>query len=150
MEGLLEPSEIILAHLDETFDPRRTSDSFVPFLARWVDLEPIILNQEQGSTEQISSRPLTTGLGRLRELIAEAAYLSQWRGTARGLLRFLETASGIHGFELDERVAGPDGLPRAYHIRICAPESTADHRALIEKIIEFEKPAHVSYELAFV
>ena len=38
----------------------------------------------------------------LRELIAAAAQLSQWRGTAQGLQRFLETATGIEGFELDE------------------------------------------------
>jgi len=36
MEKLHEPSEQILQNLDATFDPRRTPDSFVPFLARWV------------------------------------------------------------------------------------------------------------------
>ncbi|EAU62272.1 phage tail protein [Stigmatella aurantiaca] len=133
MEGFHAPSEAALAEVDALFDPRRTPDGFVSFLARWMDLE----------------LPVTTGLGRLRELVAAGAELSQWRGTARGLLLFLSTATGRRDFELDECVLGPDGIPRAFHICLRAPEELMPHRALLEQIIHREKPAYVTYELHF-
>ncbi len=149
MEMLHEPSEAALQNLDATLDPRRAPDAFVPFLARWVDLEPLFEGSPQESSVERQRQPITTGLGRLRELVATAAQLSRWRGTARGLLLFLETATGVPGFAIDEQVLGPNGLPRPYHIRVRAPASTAAHRILIERVIELEKPAHVTYELEF-
>jgi len=148
MEKLREPSERILQNLSAVFDPRRTPDAFVPFLARWVDLDWLLedIRDKRGSP---GSLRFTPGLGRLRESVAAATYLAHWRGTAKGLLLFLQTATGTGGFEINEHVIGPDGLPRPYHIRIRAPESTAPHRALIERIIEFEKPVYVTYELEF-
>jgi phage tail-like protein len=133
MEGFHAPGEAALAELDALFDPRRTPEGFVPLLARWMDLE----------------LPVTTGLGRLRELVAAGAELSQWRGTARGLLLFLSTATGRRDFELDERVPGPDGRPRPFHIRLSAPAELRPHRALLEDIIGREKPAYVTHELHF-
>lgn len=147
MEALHEPSERVLERIDVALDPRRTGDAFVPYLARWVDLERL-LEDESGRIEVVAGRPLLpTGLGYLRELVAAAAHLSQWRGTARGLLLFLETATGTKGFELDEQVPGPDGRPRPFHLRVRAPQSTARYRTLIERIIRMEKPAYVTYEL---
>ena len=150
MEKLHEPSEQILENLSATFDPRRTPDRFVPFLARWVDLEWLFQDAADKRTTA-DPRPVSfaPGLGRLRELVAAATWLAHWRGTAKGLLLFLETATGTRGFEIDEHVTAPDGLPRPYHILIRAPESTARHQALIERIIEYEKPAYVTYELLF-
>jgi phage tail-like protein len=133
MEALHAPSEQVLENLDALFDPRRAPDRFVPFLARWVDLD----------------LPVTTGLGRLRELAAAGVELSRWRGTARGLLLFLSTATGRQDFELDEKVPGPNGLPRPFHIRVRAPGELAPHRPMLERIIELEKPAYVTYELHF-
>jgi len=92
---------------------------------------------------------VTTGLGRLRELAAAGVQLSRWRGTARGLLLFLSTATGRKDFEVEERVAGPNGLPRPFHIRVSAPAELAAHRPMLERIIELEKPAYVTYELHF-
>lgn len=133
MEALHAPSEAVLAELEALFHPYRTPDAFVPFLASWVDV----------------NLPVTTGQGRLRELVAAAGELSRWRGTARGLRQFLQTATGERDFTLDERVPGPDGRPRPFHVRITAPASQASHRALLERIIEREKPAYVTYELHF-
>jgi hypothetical protein len=93
---------------------------------------------------------VTTGLGRLRELVAAAVDISRWRGTARGLLLFLTTATGRTDFEVDEAVPGPDGLPRPFHVRVRAPSEVEAHRLLLERIIEREKPAYVTYELLFV
>ena len=55
MEALHAPSEAVLANLEALFNPYRTPDAFVPFLAQWVDVD----------------LPVTTGLGCLRELVAE-------------------------------------------------------------------------------
>lgn len=134
MEALHAPSEAVLAQLESHFDPRRAPDRFVPFLARWVGMD----------------LPVTTGLGRLRELVAAAVEISRWRGTARGLLLFLTTATGRTDFEVDESVPGSDGRPRPFHVRVRAPAEVSAHRLLLERIIEREKPAYVTYELHFV
>ena len=133
MEGLHAPSEEALRELPSLFDPLRTPERFVPFLAGWVDLDV----------------PVTTGLGRLRELVASAVELSRWRGTARGLLLFLRTATGQEDFVIEDQVPGPDGRPRPFHVRVRAPPALAAHRPLVQAIIEREKPAYVTYELLF-
>jgi phage tail-like protein len=133
MEALHEPSEQLLDRLDLHFDPRRAPASFVPFLARWVDID----------------YEVTTGLGRLRELTACAVALSKMRGTGRGLVEFLRAATGVAGFEVDEAVPGPSGEIRQCHILVRAPAATKGHEEMIRSIVEREKPAHVTWELAF-
>jgi len=147
METMHAPSESALNSLDLNFDPYRAPDAFVPYLASWVDLEVLLDVPRTGSPTSTPS--LSTGLGRLRELTAAAATLSQWRGTRKGLCLFLETATGAKGFEVDEQVAGADGKARPFHLRITAPKELVEHRILIERIVELEKPAYVTYELAF-
>ena len=151
MEALHAPSEEVLAELDLYLDPYRAPDTLVPYLARWVDLQRFLAEfpESKGASGGPSSVPFAGGLGRLRDLIAAAASLSKWRGTARGLLRFLETATGVQGFEIDERVPGPDGKPRPFHLGIRAPAEAARYQALVERIIEMEKPAYVTYTLTF-
>lgn len=135
MAAMQQPAEDVLQRLDSIFDPRRSPDRFVPFLAAWVDLARIL--------------PVTTGVDRLRQLLGVAAELAQRRGTARGLILFLETATGMRGFTLEEHVSGPQGQPRPFHVRVRAPLSAEGHRALVERIIESEKPAYLTYELEF-
>jgi phage tail-like protein len=146
MEVLHAPSEDVLERLDTFFDPYRAPERFVPYLARWVDLERFLMDAPGGDGVPVS---FPSGTGRLRELIASVAFLSKWRGTARGLLCFLETATGVQGFAVDERVLGSDGQPVPFHIRVRAPAETEVYRGLIERIVEHEKPAYVTYELAF-
>lgn len=148
METLHAPSEAVLAGLDATFDPLRCPDEFVTFLAGWVDLERIF-DEAYFTSKDPRRSPITTGLGRLRALVSTAADLSQWRGTARGMLHFLRVATGEEAFAIDEQVPGSDGRPRPFHITVRAPASTADHRPLLERIIEMEKPAYVTYQLDF-
>jgi phage tail-like protein len=150
MEVLHAPSEAALAHLDATFNPRRTTDEFVTFLAYWVDLDRLFEDEPSGKWQVGFSRhPMTGGLGRLRELIAKAAYLSQWRGTRKGLLLFLQIATGLENFVIDEQVKDAKGRLRPFHIRVTAPAEGIVHEHLIQRIIELEKPAYVTYELAF-
>ncbi|KXU87045.1 hypothetical protein CR51_36275 [Caballeronia megalochromosomata] len=148
MEDLHARPEEILANLDAWFDPLRAPDSFVPWLARWVDLDRFFTQSSRDSgVECTGHSPLSVGLARLRELIREASYLSKWRGTRRGLTAFLETAIGVSGFEVDEEVPGTDGAVKSFHIRVRVPEAAQAHLVLIEQIVQSEKPAHVTYEV---
>src|SRR5262245_49776294 len=83
MSVLHKPSETMMEGLDSIFNPFRTSDLFVPFLARWLDLERIF-DETTGPARNNGARsPITTGLEALRALIGAASYLSQWRGTKK-------------------------------------------------------------------
>lgn len=147
MEAYHAPSEEILATLDSFFDPYRTPDDFVPYLAGWVDLLRFLDDVPEGSyTDGIT---FAGGTGRLRELIAAAAYLTRWRGTARGLVLFLETATGVPGFVIEEDVPGPDGRPLPFHLRVVAPAVAQAAAILIRQIVQMEKPAYVTFELVF-
>ncbi len=149
MEAHHAPAEALLDQLDAIFDPRRTMDKFVPFLAYWADLTRLFERTSVAEDQlAISSSPIETGLGRLRELVASAAYLSQWRGTRKGLLLFLQTATGQEDFEIEENV-GLDGQPRPFHIIVRAPQESARFSHLIERIVELEKPAYVTHEFVF-
>lgn len=150
MEALHQPTEETLDQIEFWFSPYSAPDRFVEFLAGWLDLDRLFPSRTNTqSMPNPTAPPISSGFGRLRELIAAAVYLSQWRGTSTGLRCFLETATGVAGFELEERVLGTDGVTRPFHFRVWAPEATAQHRTLIERIIQQEKPAYVTYELVF-
>ena len=143
MEGLHAPSDEALSGIDRYFDPRRAPDNFVPFLARWVDLERVLVRPaDRYYAAGAGEEPIQSGVGHLRELVASAAFLSRWRGTASGILRFLEVATGIGGFAVDEQV--PD---RPFFVRITMPKAAEPYEAMVRRIIELEKPAHLDYEL---
>jgi phage tail-like protein len=146
MDALHEPSEEILGNVGPYFDPYQAPDRFVPLLARWVDLERYLVDLPPEATPASRFAP---GLGRLRELINAVAFLSKWRGTAKGLRLFLETATGVEGFVIDEQAPGPDGLPRPFHIRVQAPAEAQHYHELIRRVVEMEKPAYVTYELRY-
>ena len=145
MEMLHAPSEKILENVDRFFDARRAPDEFVPFLAHWVNLDRIFLMTENIDLDS----PLMPKIGHLRELVANATYLSQWRGTKKGLLLFLRTATGVKDFEIEERVKDDDGQVQPFHLKIRAPQRTEAQAELIKRIIESEKPVHLTYELEF-
>jgi phage tail-like protein len=148
MEDLHQPSEAVLDDLDSFFDPYRAPEPFVRFLADWVDLTRLL--REAHEIFEPDAPPLPSGSGRLRELVSLAAHLSQWRGTRYGLQRFLETATGVDGFEIDEQpMDRSTGEIRPFHIQIRAPQATQHFQPMLEKIIEMEKPAYVTYTLEF-
>jgi phage tail-like protein len=146
MEALHEPSEDVLARTHTYFHPYRTPDYFVPYLAGWVDLDRLLPSGEEDGG---GTSPFPAGIGRLRELVAAAAFLSKWRGTARGLQRFLETATGLAGFEVVDDVLDPDGLTRPFHVLVRAPVAAKSYEELIERIVQSEKPAYVTCEVQF-
>lgn len=147
MEALHAPSEGILTDIDAFFDPHRAPDRFIPFLARWMDLDWLLA--ESSDDRLVPSQPFPSGLGRLRELVANAAHLARWRGTREGLVAFLEIATGIRGFIVEEQVAGPDDMIRPFHLRVIGPAAAEQYRAMVDRIVAVLKPAYVTYELAF-
>lgn len=144
MEALHAPSVEVLAQLDGYFSPYRAPERFVPYLAGWLGLDRLLT-----PTPDRAGYTFPAGAGRLRELVAAAASLSRTRGTAAGLLRFLETATGAPGFVIHENPLDADGRPRPFHIAVEAPPEAEPYRLLVEQIIELEKPAYVTYELLF-
>ncbi len=138
MAGLMRKDERILADIDAYLDPRRAPESFVPFLARWVDLARFL--------PALGNRAAVTDPARLRELVAQAHDLARWRGTRSGMLRFLRLATGHDGFAIAENL-GADGRPRLHHLCIRHPAACAGQRPLMEAVIELAKPAHVTHEL---
>jgi phage tail-like protein len=148
MDALHAPAEGVLADIDAVFDPYRAPDALVPVLASWVDLDRFFSPQHSIGAA-VQGEPISSGTGRLRELVVAASELSQWRGTAHGLVRILELAVGMAGFEIDEQVPADDGTPRPFYIVVRAPGEARRHQALIERIVEQEKPAYVTYQLIF-
>jgi phage tail-like protein len=149
MEKLHAPSEAALEKLDSTFNPHRTPDRFVTMLARWVNLERLFEEDPGEAASPASSFLPTTGLGRLRELVSCAHRLWQWRGTKKGLLMVLETATGIAHFEIFENVSGAERKPTPFHLLVRAPKESEAHETLIRRIIALEKPASCTFELEF-
>jgi hypothetical protein len=144
MERMHDPSERILEEIDRYFDVRRTTDPFVPYLADWVGLRWVHARHADDYGPP-TPRPFPTGGGRLGELVASSAFHTRWRGTDRALLHFLEAATGISGFEL---AAPEDGeQPRPYHISLRVPAAATRQLDLIRRVVDHEKPAHVTYEL---
>jgi phage tail-like protein len=143
MEGLQAPADGALASLDRYFDPRRAPDGFVPYLARWLALDWVLVRPAEhyyapGGTDE----PIQSGVGRLRELVAAATFLAQRRGTASGIVRFLELATGVSGFAVDERVPG-----RPFFVAFTMPKAAQPYETMVRTIIEAEKPAYLEYEL---
>jgi phage tail-like protein len=142
MEWLHQPSEDVLAGLDSYFDPRRTPDRFVPYLACLLDLDRF-LPREAGVRTVAGSAPVP--VTQLREWIAGAVQIGRLRGTAKGLRMLLEVATGITGFEIQHEPRAGENA-RAFHLRVRAPASAKALQALIERIVDREKPAYMTFD----
>jgi phage tail-like protein len=151
MAEFVTHAEQFIAHVDEKFDPSRTPDRFVPYLAGWVDLDHLFDDAFFRAQARGTLRvPISSSMHALRLLIANAHYLSGVRGTKKGLVHFLEIATAAAGFEVEEDLSDERGRRIPFHIRVQAPPGVKRYRDLIERIIESEKPAYVTYELRFL
>ena len=149
MSELHARDEDLLNGIEAVYSPRLTPERFVPFLARWVDLGRFFDTElPTGLRSTQEERKPGIALGHLRELTAAAAACSQLRGTAAGLLRFLQTATGDPSFRLVENFDAA-GQPRLFHLVVYAHSSLAGSRALVERIVQSEKPACLTSELIF-
>ena len=148
MCDMLHPVDAGLSAFEFYLDPRRAPEAFVPMLARWVDLDRLF-EPQQGDTRLQPRNVFSSGLGRLRELIACATDLSKERGTKEGLIRFLKIATGCVDFTIEEKVFGRDKLQLPFHIRVIGPPEAQPFDRLIRRIIDSERPAFVTYEIEY-
>ncbi len=139
MDLLHAPAEEALAGLEKYFDPYLAPDEFVPYLAGWVDLEWLL---------PLDGGPFPPGVGRLRELVRAAGELSRLRGRRDGLILFLQTATGVAGFEIIENPPGKDGQPQPFTIQVKVPPAARQYQALIDLIVRVQKPAYIVYQPA--
>jgi phage tail-like protein len=134
-ESILTPVDRTIDQISSYFDPRLTPESFLPWLASWVDL---VLNEKWP-------------IERRRALIGAAAELYRWRGTRRGLSEFIRIYAGVEpsivepGHERQPGASPANG--HMFHVQLDVPNPDTIDRALVEAIIEAEKPAHTSYTL---
>lgn len=134
MAALHGSVEAAIADPSALADPRRAPNRLVPVLAVWVGLGRYLREADQ----EDAGAPYP---GDLRELTAIAAHLGRNRGNAGTLIRFLEAATGVSGFRIDEDPVQP------FHFRLGIPQAAVARRDLIERIVIAEKPAFTSFEI---
>jgi hypothetical protein len=125
-DAIADPSRLV--------DPRRAPERLVGTLAEWTGLSRYL----DDSSETDADWPYP---GDLRELTALAAQLGRRRGSRTTLVAFLEAATGITGFSVDEVPEQP------FHFTVTVPDAAAGRRDLVLKIITAEKPAFATFEL---
>lgn len=136
MAALHEPDERLLADVDVLFAPYTAPERFVPFLTGWVTLDYLV-----GVPRPDGQVRLPLPAGRVRDLIANGAALAKLRGTPIGLRWFLQIATGATGFVIEEPPQRP------FHFVVRVPPDAAQYAAVINRIVEMEKPAASTFEI---
>jgi phage tail-like protein len=136
-ETILSPIERTVGNLHYYFDAEMTPPELLPWLASWLGLA---LDERWPDDQR-------------RALILAAVELYQWRGTRRGLSEFLRLYTGLTP-EIVELGVGRRGATAAdafrFTVRLKVPDPSKVDRAVVEAIIEAEKPAHTGYSLEIV
>jgi len=141
MEGMVDPVDNLLGRLDTYFDPYRAPDAFVLMQATWLGLDRYF--DWSGGSPGVGEARYPAGIDRLRMLIAEFPTLVRSRGTHKSLIRFLEVATGLSGFSVDDG----DQSSGAFHIVVTVPANAAQLDDLIARIVAGERPAHATWEI---
>src|SRR4051812_14409580 len=143
-----------LQFLHEFFDPRKTPEKFLPWLASWLAM-PLL----EGWTEE-----------KRREIIQRTPELYRKRGTAEGLklaLRlFADVKAEIHEGEWpypglvigrsstigqDTVLSPPVFVSQCFTVELPDEQDAVSRERLrtVQALVETEKPAHASYALVF-
>jgi phage tail-like protein len=136
-EAVLDPIERMIDQIDAYFHPATAPRALLPWLAAWVD---VVLDE-------------TLPIERQRALVSAAADLYRRRGTRGGLRDYLRLYTGVEptivepGEEHGE-TNNPPLRPNCFRVFIPL-EASQVNRAILEAIIEAEKPAHTAYDLRF-
>lgn len=125
-ETIWEPLEWRQNYIDLYFDPRTCPPAFLPWLASWLD---------------ITINPFWPE-SRIRRLIAEAAELYRWRGTAYGLTRMIEVVTG-----LTPKITEDPAQPFTFRVAVTIPPGSDVDAVLIDELVRMHKPAHAGYIL---
>jgi len=144
MEGMHAPVDRILRSLDTYVDPCRAPEDFVLMQATWLGLDRYF--DWTGGMPGAGEAQYAAGTDQLRLLIAEFPELVRSRGTNRSLTRFLEVATGIPGFVIE------DGMQtgQAFHIVVHVPAAAAAFLELVRRISAGERPAHATWEIRMI
>lgn len=144
-----EPLSALLSTLYRYFDADSAPADFLPWLATWVALD---LDNNWMQLKR-------------RRLIKEAIWLYRWRGTRRGLNRYLEIYTGVKAEINDQPFSGmrlgPNTLlgqgtilgdvpPHSFVVTLAVPDPSAINEQIVRDIIEMQKPAHTAYDLRIV
>jgi len=146
-EDALKPLQRTLDRMDSLFSPYSTPPEFLLWLGAWVCLP---LDENWSEMQR-------------RRLIREAVELWRWRGTKRGLARYIEIYAGVkpeihdvpvRGMRLgpDTKMGKPDTKlgdvpPHTFVVSIASPEPEKINEQILHDIIAWEKPAHTAYSL---
>jgi phage tail-like protein len=132
-ESILEPLERMIDHVEGYFDPRLAPEAILPWLAGWLGMA---LDDHLNVKQQ-------------RELIQSAATLYLWRGTRRGMAEAVRICAGVEPviIEPGDPEGGAGLPPHVFAVVIEAPDPSTIDRALLERMIDSQKPAHTSYVL---
>ncbi len=141
MVSLLNPVDLRLIHLHHYFDPFQAPTSMLPYLATWVDMGWLTL-REGGEGEGVTPE-------RFRRLIGMAPFFAKHRGTKAGLETMLRVALGVSSIRVLDSIGDPR-VTRSFHLVVQLPKSAAASRPLVELIVRYEKPAHLTHEIALV
>lgn len=136
-ESILSPVNRTVENIHHYFDPGVTPPEAVDWLGSWLGLAL----DERWPEE------------RRRDLIAAAVSLYQWRGTKHGLSEFLRLYTGIEPEIIEPTLRDvANNRTRAYRftVRIRVPRDARVSRALIESIIDAEKPAFSACTLEII
>lgn len=149
------PLRATVDSLFRCFDPAQAPADFLPWLGTWVSL---VLDENWPEL-------------RRRSLIFEAVELYRWRGTRRGLARWLELYTGVKPMIYDQPVQGmklgsqmqlgrrnPAGEfdastrlgnvpPHTFVVTLVVADPGAVNEQIARDIIEANKPAHTAYDL---
>jgi cell division septation protein DedD len=151
-DAMLGPVADALDAIEVVADPYRAPDHVAAALAWWVDLGWLTAADAAAGavhgtvptrhTGRVDTQPrlrsiLPGGTTSLRDLIAASAELAAHRGTALGMTRFLELATGATGWRLE---VDPDDC----HLRVHLPAGVESASATVATIVEAIKPAHIT------
>lgn len=161
-EQSFDPSIETLKLLWAYLDPRTAPTNLLPFLAHWVGWP----------TDMIWDALAPGNIQRQRQIIHHAMDLYRWRGTQRGLRRYLHLYTGLpetndfiqieNGFkpgfelgiaELDKTAIIGGGRPYHFEVRLRSQPPQISYQDLIAQknlihtIISQEKPAFCTYDL---
>lgn len=125
MSQLHSTPEQMLAAFPDYLNPRKTPDRFIHYLLSWLGLSD--------ATAGIQTQ-------NLRVLMENYATLSRRRGTKNGLELFLHLAFGCRGIYIKDD-------PRTFHFTVYLPSNFKGQERTVQRIIEHEKPAHLTFAL---
>lgn len=143
-EDTVEEMREKLRHLERFFDADETPAAFLDWLATWVALA---LNENWPEMKR-------------RRLIKEAVELYRWRGTRRGLSRYLEiytdTVPQISDVPFAGLILGPGALlgrtttlggvrPHTFTVTLSVSDQDAVDPEIVDAIIEAQRPAHTAF-----